>query len=50
MYEMGQTMEDINEGWIEMMVTNGNEPKELNLKEKLLNAQLDEIMVVMRTH
>jgi hypothetical protein len=32
------------------MTTNENGPKELNSKEKLLKAQLDEIVVVMRVH
>ncbi len=49
-YEMEQAMEEINEGWIEVMITNENEPKELNSKKKLLKAQLDKIGVVMGTH
>ncbi len=30
MYEKGQTMEEISEGWVEVMTTDENEPKELN--------------------
>jgi len=29
---MKQTMEEINEGWIEVMITDENEPRELNSK------------------
>jgi len=29
---MKQTMEEINEGWIEVMITDENETKELNSK------------------
>jgi hypothetical protein len=39
MCEKGQTMEEISEGWVEVMTTNENEPKELNLKKKLLKVQ-----------
>ncbi len=47
---MEQAMEEINEGWIEVMTTNENKPKELNLKKKLLKVQSDKIRVVMGTH
>jgi hypothetical protein len=47
---MEQAMEEINEGWIEVMTTNENEPKELNSKKKLLKVQSDKIRVVMGTH
>jgi hypothetical protein len=46
MYEMGQTMEEVNEGWID----NKNRPKVLNSKEKILKVQLYEIVVVMCMH
>jgi hypothetical protein len=47
---MGQTMEEVNEGWVEVTIINKNGPKELNSKTKLLKAQLGEIMVIMHTH
>jgi NifB/MoaA-like Fe-S oxidoreductase len=50
MYEMGRTMEQVSDSWIEVTTTNGNGPKELNLKEKLLKAQLGKIVVVMHAH
>jgi len=50
MYEKGQTMEEISEGWVEVMTTNENGPKELNFFKKLLKAQLDEIVVLMHVH
>jgi hypothetical protein len=43
-------MEEVNEGWIEVKVTNKNGFKELNSKEKFLNVQLGEIRVVMHVH
>jgi hypothetical protein len=33
MYEKGQTKEEINEGWVEVMTINENGPKELNWKK-----------------
>jgi hypothetical protein len=31
---MGQTMEEVNKGWVEVTTTNKNGPKELNSKKK----------------
>jgi hypothetical protein len=50
MHENGQMIEEVSEGWIEVMITNGNGPKEWNLKEKLLKDQLGKIVVVMHAH
>jgi len=47
---MVQTMEKVHEGWVEVMTTNKNGPKELNSKTKLLKAESCEIVVVMHTH
>jgi hypothetical protein len=43
-------MEKVNEGWIEVMTTNENGSTKLNLKEKFLKVQLNEIMIVMHMH
>jgi hypothetical protein len=43
-------MEETNEGWIEVIITNKNGPKELDLKEKILRVQLGEIVVMMCVH
>jgi hypothetical protein len=43
-------MEEVNEGWIEVMTTNKNGPNELNSKEIFLNVQLSKIMVMMHSH
>jgi len=50
MYEMGQTMEEVSEGWIEVMATNGNKSKDLNSEKKLLRVQSSKIVVVMCAH
>jgi hypothetical protein len=46
MYKMGQTMEEVSEDWVEVMTTNRNGPKGLNLKEKILRVQLGKSVVV----
>ncbi len=43
-------MEEINEGWVEVMTTNENKSKDLNLKEIFLKAQSSKTVVVMCMH
>jgi len=50
MYKMGWTMEEVNEGWIEVTITNINGFQKLISKEKLLMAQSGKIGVAMHMH